>query len=520
MSQWGKSFIPGLLALCLISSPGSAWALSAYELLDLLVEEKVISPDKAARIKQKALLIERREKAEVEAKQARKLSQVDKESKDIAKTEAVNEAKEGKAKAIPESEWKAYWKEGLRVESTDGRFKVKVGGRIQTDFASISSPNRAFVDQVSADEGGRLPGSGAEFRRARLMMEGTVYENIFFKAEYDFANAHNGTVGFKDVYIGVKNLPTIGHIRIGHQKEPFSLEELTSSNFITFMERSLPNVFSPARNTGIMAFDAPLEKRLYWGVGTFYNTDDISAFTYNNYQGWEITARLAGTPIYQDKGRHLLHVGFGYSHQFRNANAFQLRYRQRPEAHITNARTVDTVLTPLNAQGIDLFNPELALVWGPFSFQGEYMVALTNAHRNSPINQNLFLIGNNPSFQGAYAYISYFLTGENRAYNQSNAYFGRVKPNQNFDPKGGRGAWEIALRWSYLNLQSKGVAGGVENDFTAGLNWYLTPNARWMFNYVFAKINNRLVTPIYPTYPNTIAQGSVNVAETRFQIDF
>ena len=506
-----------ILTLFLAFTPGSALALSGEELLDLMVEEGAITPEKAQKIKRKARKIDRKKKAEEDAKRARELQQV----KEEAKAEAIKEAKAAAKAAVPKSKWKAYWKDGFKVESTDGKFKTKFGGRIQVDFASVSSPSRNFVDQVSNNEGSRLTGSGAEFRRARLFVQGTVYDDFYFKAQYDFADSRNGTVGFRDVYVGMQHLPGVGHIRVGHQKEPFSLEEQTSSKYITFMERALPNDFSPSRNTGIMAYNAPFHKRLYWGIGVFYDTDNTGAFAFNNYQNWNFTARLAGTPLYREKGRKLVHLGFSYSHQFRNVNAFRLRYRQRPEAHITSARTVNTGLTRINTNSINLINPEFALVWGPFSLQGEYMLSLPTASRDTQANRNLFLTGSNPTFQGAYFYGSYFLTGEHRKYKQSAAAFDRVKPHHNFSLKrGGWGAWEVAARWSYLNLQSKGVAGGIENDLTFGLNWYPTPNTRWMFNYVYASVSNRQVTPILPEYPYTLSNGIVHVAQTRFQIDF
>lgn len=517
------------LANFAVSTP--AWAVSAEELLDLMVNEKVITPEKAERIKQKASKIDRAKKAEEDAKRARELEAVKQEAKSEAKAEAkaeaAKEAKEVVKAAAPKPEWKAFWDNGLKVESTDGKNKVKVGGRIQYDIANIASPTRRFVDQVSAGgtRSNHLTGTGSEFRRARLYIEGTAYKIVEFKAQYDFANAGNGTVGFRDVWVGLKDLPYIGHLRFGQMKEPFSLEELTSSNFNTFMERALPNAFSPARNIGGMAFNTAFDKRLWWGVGAFVNDRDDFGDSYQNWQEWETTARLAGTPLYEDKGKRLIHLGFSYSHQFRNdnPNAFTLRYRERPESHITDVRTVDTAgaLPQIETNGVNLINPEFALVWGPVSIQSEYMLSVAGASRSRAIpTRNLFLTGSNPTFQGAYAYISYFLTGEHRNYNQSNACFDRVKPKHNFDLKGGWGAWEVAFRWSYLNLNSKGIFGGIENDYTAGLNWYLTPNARWMFNYVYGEIGHRQVAPRLPAYPQNMVKGAVDVVQTRFQVDF
>ncbi len=64
-------------------------------------------------------------------------------------------------------------------------------------------------------------------------------------AQYDFAG---GDADFKDVYVGLKKLPGVGTLKVGHFKEAFGLEELTSSKYITFIERSLPTeAFAPSR---------------------------------------------------------------------------------------------------------------------------------------------------------------------------------------------------------------------------------------------------------------------------------
>ena len=110
-----------------------------------------------------------------------------------------------------------------------------------------------------------------------------------------------------------------------------------------------------------------------------------------------------------------------------------------------------------------------------------------------------------PNFQGFYVYGSYFLTGENRVYKTSSGAFDRMSPKRNFDGNGGLGAWEIALRYSNLDLNDADFSGGELDDFTVGVNWYLNPNTRFMWNYVFADLDDI---------------GDTNIFQTRFQIDF
>ncbi len=369
------------------------------------------------------------------------------------------------------------WKNGIRFQTEDKAFSFKLGGRIMNDWAFMSED-----DEVKAAVG-ELQDATTEFRRARLYISGTIYDKIIFKAQYDFAG---GDADFKDVYLGLKKLPAVGTLKVGHFKEPFGLEELTSSKYITFMERSLPIVFTPSRNTGIGVNNTALNKRLTWSAGAFLDTND-----YGDEAGAEnseaVTARITGLPWYRGKDG-LLHLGLSYS--YRDAKDDAVRFRERPEAHLA-PRFVDT--GDINADSENRFGIEAALVHGPLSIQGEYMGTQVDA-----------LSGPDPEFSGYYGYVSYFLTGEHRAYKNSTGAFDRVKPKTNFG-KGGIGAWEVALRYSQLDLNDAPITGGELKDITLGVNWYLNPNVRAMLNYVGADLDT---------------VGDADILQLRFQIDF
>lgn len=376
-----------------------------------------------------------------------------------------------------DTDFKMYWKNGIRFQTADKAFSFKFGGRIMNDWAFMSED-----DSLKAAIG-QLQDATTEFRRARLYISGAVYEKVIFKAQYDFAG---GDADFKDVYLGLKNLPGVGTLKVGHFKEAFGLEELTSSKYITFMERSLPVIFAPSRNTGIGVNNTALNKRLTWAAGLFLDTGG-----YGDEDDAEnsaaATARITGLPWYQGKDR-LLHLGLSYSN--RDAKDDAVEYDQSPEAHLA-PDFVDT--GSIVADSENRFGIEVALVYGAFSLQGEYM----GANVETPD-------GSDPSFSGYYASASYFLTGEHRAYKNSSGTFDRVKPKTNFG-KGGTGAWEVALRFSGLDLNDDPIQGGELEDITFGLNWYLNPNVRTMFNYVLADLDT---------------VGDAEIVQLRFQIDF
>jgi phosphate-selective porin OprO/OprP len=383
-----------------------------------------------------------------------------------------------------ENDFRVFWKEGLNLETDNKRFKVKIGGRIQNDWAWFDD-NRE-LDIVFGDQE-----DGTEFRRARLFVEGTMYDDYSFKAQYDFAG-NDADTDFKDVWLAANKVPYLGQVKIGHFKEPFSLNELTSSKYNPFMERGLPNAFAPGRNTGIQISNSAFDKRLSWALGVFRETGE-----YGNGMddgGYNVTGRVSGLPWYKDGGRKLLHLGAGYSH--RNVDG-GWRYRARPEAHLSSVRYVDT--GTFQADDVDLYNAELALVYGPLSFQTEY----TKVEADT-------LLGGDETFDGYYAMASYFITGEHRPYKKGAGTFDKVKPKNNFGFGEGKGwgAWELALRYSTIDLDDKWVRGGEEDNFALGVNWYLNPNMRVMLNYVKSDIDH------------IFFDGDIDVLQSRFQIFF
>lgn len=359
---------------------------------------------------------------------------------------------------------------------TAGAQSVRVGGRIENDWSWVAT-GRSVEPVV-----GPLK-TGTRFRRARVLVEGTLDQRVEFKAEYDFAG---GQAGFADVYIGLRGIPGLGRLQVGHFKEPFSLEELTSSRFITFNERALPNVLVPARNVGLMASNAVLSNRLTWAVGVFRDTDSFGTGVGDGE--YSLTGRLTGLPVYADEGRRLVHVGVAVSQ--RKPHDGTIRFRLRPEVSIA-PDFADTKDLPVN--GTRLLGAEGAVVWGPLSVQSEFITTTLDR-----------VAGPDLTFAGYYVYVSVFLTGEHRAYKASAGAFDRVRPRKSL-ADGGPGAVEVAVRYSWLDLDDRDVRGGRLADLTVGLNWYLNGHTALKVNYVRA--DRRGV-------------GTAQFLLTRFQVDF
>ncbi len=381
--------------------------------------------------------------------------------------------------AQDKSGFSSYWKNGYYVESADGDFKMKFGGRIQYHFSMFSQDddiNNLF---------GTLD-NGSEFRRLRFYNSGTIYNSVQYKLQLSYVN---GSATLADVWIGLKSLPVIGSLRVGHLKEAFSLEMMTSSNNITFLERSLASAFKKQRNIGISVFNNLLENRVAWSIGLFQNTDK---FGNSIGEGRNITARLVYLPYVDEDKRQFLHLGIAYSD--RQPADGEYSVKSRPEAHLAPAYVGTGTIN--NASSSYMAGGEIALKADRFALQSEYIASGVDSDSGDF------------SFSGYYAEASFFLTNDHKKYSSSSSAFKGVTPAKNFNPESnspGFGAWQVALRYSNIDLADKSISGGVLNDFTAGLNWFLNPATRISLNYTLSKLED---------------VGSSNIFQTKFQVAF
>jgi phosphate-selective porin OprO/OprP len=443
----------------------------------LLASAPAGASDRVAR----ALLDALRANGQIDEKQYQDLSRL---VEDEAAAEARGEPAPVSTAPARENELDLFWKDGIRMESADGAFKLKLGGRLQNDWGVVE-PDQDLREALPS-EGGQ--GSGTSWRRVRLALGGTMYERLGAKIEIDFAG---GGANLRDAYMEMLKLPYAGTFRVGHFKEPFSLDQVTSDSYTMFIERSVMDAFAPGRNTGFMVQNAPLEQRMTWSLGAFRQTSDSTGNGFSDDATYNVTGRVTGLPWYENDGERLLHLGLSASQRFLDGTSTQ--FQSRPEVNLGNPSYVDTGTIPADSQ--QMINPELALVFGPFSFQTEYTHAWVQGDHGT----------DDTEYYGLYAMASWFLTGESRPYKTSEGIFDRVSPDRSFDFHGGLGAWEVALRFSRLDLDDGDVDGGTLNDGSLGVNWYLNPNFRTSFNYVLGRLEG---------------VGYTNQFVARFQVDF
>lgn len=393
----------------------------------------------------------------------------------------------------------AAWDSGLRFSSANDQFHVHVGGNAQIDTTWLIGPQSLF----------ELPGGGANgvgnssaifLRRARFRVEGEVWDQFDFIVEYDLANASNENSGVQppsfgniagepspcNVWMQVRDLPVVGSLRFGNQVKPIGMTNNTYQGFLPFLERadSMDAFYGPFDGgfaLGLSARDRLESERVTWQYGGYVPSINVFGIGLNKFE-WG--GRVTALPVYEDGGRLLVHVGFGTLNGEMPEN--QLRVRDRPELRngpgYANPVLIDTGEVPGNRQYS--LAPEFAMVLGPWTVQSEW----TGQYWTQAVASNGQPQGT-VFFHGGYGQVLYFLTGEHQEYEKANGVFGRVVPLNNFhwkrhDPNHSFGAWQLGVRFSYLDVNDKAVQGGQIYDWTVGVNWFLNPNMKLQFNYI------------------------------------
>jgi phosphate-selective porin OprO/OprP len=371
---------------------------------------------------------------------------------------------------------------------------VKPRGRLHTDanWFDQSPANRATVGDIQ---------DGTYFRRARLGFDAKAFEITEYRLDFEMASG-GGRPSIFDAYGRVIELPLLGNLQVGHFREPFSLEAQTSSNWFTFIERALNNTFDPSRNWGVMTFNHNEDESVTWAVGVFREGSDNFGDDIGDSGERAATTRVTWLPYYDEpsEGRYFFEVGGSYSYRDPDnrfipgpggAEESIVRYQGRPEDNL-NEDGVGSVpafvsVSIPDAIDVQIFGVESSWNLGSLNLQSEYIGSLVD---RADAATDVF-------FHGAYFQASYFLTGEARQWDKAIGTFGRAEVYEPFfrvaTDRGictSRGAWEIAARWNYLDLSDDDLLGGYLEASTLGLNWYLSPYMRAMFNYEYVDLHD------------------------------
>jgi phosphate-selective porin OprO/OprP len=328
-------------------------------------------------------------------------------------------------------------------------------------------------DADSEDQVGDLDDyDGGEIRAFRLGIAGSlnfqtplIYSFVIATHAFDkgFNTGTSGDVTFLDYRLDIRLSRQLA-ISIGKQKEPISMERLLLGTQLQMQERPVAvDAMFPVRNIGFTVNGASFGRRVAWAVGVFNDWFDASQRL--DESATQVVGRATGLAWISEDDSHLVHLGFG----IRYTDAREgVRYRTSPEFN-QSPIFVDTDL--LDAEKAVTYDFEVAWRRGPFWFASEFIRSNVDADQ----------LGD-PSFKGFHVSGSWIITREMRKYHRRNGTFGPAPVSKSVY-QGGLGTWEVAGRYSSLDLSNGSVDGGDIDVLSLGLNWWLTATFGANLNY-------------------------------------
>jgi phosphate-selective porin OprO and OprP len=342
----------------------------------------------------------------------------------------------------------------------------RIGLRLSVDAAGFKTSNGlAPIDP------------GIEMRTLRIYTGGSWSPTTSFWVAIDSVG---GTINLQSAWVRWREVPFFENVTFGYMTVPQILDNVVPFGSLTFMEVGLPvGAFAPGNRMGFQA-DRPLWNRrgsLAYGLFSV-GADPGLSFGSTTQSLLLPVVRLTGLPVLDENregGRQLFHLGLSLSATLASNSGVQ--YGARPESFIA-PRLLDT--GAIDSRGSTMSGLEALWMRGPFSFQSEFIyTSVENSLGNGYYG-----------LWGGYALASWMLTGEEAGYNQSVGIPERIIPTKEFSSKAGTwGAWQVAGRASYLDLNDGAVNGGRGIEYMLGLNWWWNRYFRWQLNYGYAIID-------------------------------
>ena len=338
-------------------------------------------------------------------------------------------------------------------------------------WLSQDSNSEGQVGDVSEFEGGEI--RGLRFGAVGTLNFKRPWRYTVFAATHAFDKGfdvnNNDELTWFDYRLDIP-LPANLMLSVGKQKEPISMERLSSLAYLPMQERSaIADAVMPVRNHGITLSGTAASSNVSWAVGAFNNWVD-SGESFSDTSS-VLVGRATWAPIALQSDSNLLHVGLG----LRRSDAKQpLRARSEPE--FNNAPLyVDT--GPLSADDQMTYNLEAYWRNGPYMLGFEYI----GTDVDSPQSEN-------PFFSGYHLTGSWAVTGEMRGYRKRSGTFDPLPVARPVN-QGGWGTVELAFRYSNTDLTEGTVDGGEMDIYSLGVNWWFTRSAHLALNYRYINLD-------------------------------
>jgi phosphate-selective porin OprO/OprP len=411
------------------------------------------------------------------------------------------------------TELQGVWKDGFGFTTGDGQHSIKLIGRLNMDYRFKDGGNYGLAATGANDRDTASLADGFEMRRARIGFQGFMYKDINYLLQL------NMTGNAPIVDEGYANFAFYKPVQltVGRFKQPFGLEQLTSSNGIDFAERSYVDQNGvPAKKLGAMISGEP-KKGVVYAVSIFQ--EGFNEITEADGEGKRYAGRVAANfgQLFNIRDT-VLHVGFanvGGAYQLRptqssqttsgtetvtRASVVDFRSMNRGFQHMYRAQLAGQDLAPatctvagvtgatcsvtFNRTGAagetaidvdsNLWGLEAATAYKSFKLQGEYSSNDIDAQNAVVSSVTAGATTNNSSGTTTIADVkqtlkgtvdTYYLqgvwniTGEKWADRYEGGVFKGIKPMNNFKPGSGWGAFQLGVRYSKYDASSIDVTG-------------------------------------------------------------
>jgi phosphate-selective porin OprO/OprP len=350
---------------------------------------------------------------------------------------------------------------GFVLQSANGDFQLRIGLLAHAD-------GRFALD----DERDRVVSTFA-VRRARPYLRGRVARRFEFYLNPDLAG---GTLVVQDAYVDTVFGPPF-RLRIGKSKTPFGLERLHSASNILFFERALPTALAPNRDVGVQVLGDIAGGTISYLAGVMNGVPDGGSADVDTADGKDVSARVIVRPFgARGAGSPLRGIGVAVS----GSTGHQTGAAALPAFRTQSLQQTFFSYSGAAADGRRTrYSPQAFYYHKVFGGFAEYV------HTEVPVAEGLLRDGiAHTAWQVAGSIV---LTGEAA----TDAAAG-IRPRANFDAGSGNwGAFQVAARYHALKVDEAArtlgfaaAGASVKADaWTVGLNWYLTQNLRYVFNF-------------------------------------
>lgn len=369
--------------------------------------------------------------------------------------------------------------QGFSFSSANGNFGVQLKGVLQID-------SRTFFN-----DGGTVGNDSFLLRRARPILQGTVFRDFDFQFVPDFGGT--GSPQIFDAWLNYRYSPEL-QLQIGKFKSPIGLEQLQADRDIIFNERGLPTDLVPNRDLGFELHGdlfqgvASYAAGVFNGVGDARNSSNADFEDDKAFEGriFFQPFKTAGKPALENFGFGLGGSYEGFQHTTNNSGLPGTTGGSVP-GYATVGQQQFFAYNPTNRATVFAdgehwrLSPQAYYYLGPFGLLGEYVISNQKVSRTGSGRQPSIRL-ENTAWQVA---ASWVLTGED-------ATFSGVVPRNPFDPrKGNWGAWQLVARYSELDIDRAAFplfsdprsSARQAQEWSAGINWYLSRNVKVDLSY-------------------------------------